>query len=221
MNVNDANLQAAAVGRKIGSGSKYNFDLEPLISNFDFYDFFYNGMRLDADDYGAFAVLTTKQYILGYNAGFGFGSHYSSYARVLKDISGGGDINNDRDLAFLSFKCQNTYITIRICCEKIEQKYASSISVKIPKNGINQEQFHVFEKFYEDYNKEIEKMCNKFNCRVSFSKNDGTYRSYVSNNLDEVMEYLRSIVNKDLVIEELFNEKIIGVMISNSNNKKR
>lgn len=40
MNINDANLRASAIGRKNGNGSNYNFDLEPLIQNFDFYDFF-------------------------------------------------------------------------------------------------------------------------------------------------------------------------------------
>lgn len=177
-------------------------------------------MKLDVDDYGAFVVMTTKQYVMGYNAGFGFGSHYASYARVLKDISGGGAINNDRDLATLSFKCQANYITIRICCEKTEGKHVSCMSVNIPKNGITKEQFEIFEQFYNDYNDEIEKLCNKFNCHVTFTKRDGSVKMYISNNLNEVRDYLKSIIDEEKVMDEKFEEKIIGVTPNNSRKTK-
>lgn len=206
--------------RKTGGGSNCNFELEPLIKNFSFYDFFHDASFVDIEDFGAFAVLTTKQYVVGYNAGFGYGSHYSSYARVLKDISGGGLITNERDLSYLSFKCMNDYITFRICCEKIKGKRASCITINIPKNGITQEQFDVFEKFYIDYNREIESVCNRYSCHVSFSKYETPGRIFLSKNLDEVREYLRSIINPEKKIEENFEETIIGTPLNNSKKKK-
>lgn len=220
MDNNDADIYNGYMARKNGDGSNFNFDLTPLIKNFSFFDFFYDAMHADAEDFGAFAVLTTKQYVIGYNAGFGYGSHYTSYARVLKDISGGGMITNQRDLAFLSFKCMADYITVRICCEKLEGKRASCITICIPKNGISQEQFDVFEKFYADYNSEIERICNRYDCRVSFGKHEIPGRRFLSNNLDEVREYLLTIINPEKKVEENFEEVIIGIPLKGSKNKK-
>ena len=217
---NDVDIYNGYMARKNGGGSNFNFELEPLIKDFSFFDFFHDGSVMDIEDFGAFAVLTTKQYVIGYNAGFGSGSHYASYARVLKDISGGGMITNQGDLSYLSFKCMANYITLRICCEKINGKSTGCITINIPKNGITQEQFDVFEKFYADYNGEIEKVCNRYGCRVSFGKYETPGRIFLSNNLDEIREYLLSIINPEKKIEENFEEVIIGTPLRGTKKKK-
>ena len=54
------------------NGRDYNYDITPLIQNFDFYDFIDYAERFKEEikDYGAFIVITNKQYIIGYNASF-------------------------------------------------------------------------------------------------------------------------------------------------------
>ena len=46
------------------NGRDYNYDITPLIQNFDFYDFIDYAERFKEEikDYGAFIVITNKQY---------------------------------------------------------------------------------------------------------------------------------------------------------------
>ena len=45
------------------SGSKWNFDLQPLITDFNFYDFCCSA---NSSDHGGFLVITDKQYVVDY-----------------------------------------------------------------------------------------------------------------------------------------------------------
>ena len=96
--------------RKSGLGSSWNYDLIPLITNFSFYKFISDAK---SDEFGGFIVITDKQYIIGYNAGFGYGTHASSFTRVMKDINGGGRINSAKELMNLTNECCKKFIVAR------------------------------------------------------------------------------------------------------------
>lgn len=128
-------------GRKSGGGSSYNYELAPLIQDFSFYDFI-AGCEPDCD-HGGFLVITDKQYIIGYNAGFGVGGHMSSYARVMKDLQGGGDIQY-RDAVRLNTECCMSYVTARITYENIEGGHEGYIHFTLTNHPITEKQFEVF-----------------------------------------------------------------------------
>ena len=160
--------------RKAGNGSAYNYDLKPLIENFDFYDFIDYANKNKTDDYGGFVMITPKQYIIGYNAGFGSGTHLSSFARAMQDIKGGGQINTFIDAANLNMECEDNYILGYIVYERGVEKDTNKSEycgyvVFDCKNNITPEQYDVFLKFYEDYNNDLNYVCNKFKFEVIYS----------------------------------------------------
>lgn len=187
------------------NSSMYNYDINPLIDNFSFYDFINS-----KDDLGGFIVITNKQYIIGYNSSFGKGTHLSSYARVMKDLSGGGYISNQMDATFLALNCKKTNITARINYEKIGNgSYCGGISFDLTllKDGISKEQLEEFKLFYDDYNEEIESISSKLgiqNFYVEFKYKDtnGAVKRHISNNLDELYKYLCYNVNRVSVPSE-------------------
>ena len=210
--------------RKVGGGSNYNFELEPLINNFSFIDFISEGIEYQYDDYGAFLVITDKQYIIGYNAGFGVGGHHSAFARVFKDICGGGTINNDRDMVRLCSSCKSNFLIARIVFEKVYDDCVGCIRFIYPKDGITAEQFTVFEKFYEDYNKEISLTVRrygirKFNVCYEYSVGTGTKRPNISDSLDNFRDFIRYWINPDKKVD-ISSERIIGVVPNAASHKK-
>ena len=100
-------LQKGFYQNRNSNGDDYNYDILPLIENFDFYEFIDYAERFKEEikDYGAFIVITNKQYIIGYNASFGTGTHLSSFARVMKDIKGGGRILDSNEAKLLTDEC--------------------------------------------------------------------------------------------------------------------
>jgi len=78
-------IENAYGARKSGNVTEYNFDINKMIKDFSFYDFI-DQTRGGKKDNGAFLVVTDKQYILGYNADYGLGSHQQSFARCEAEI---------------------------------------------------------------------------------------------------------------------------------------
>lgn len=213
------------INRKTGSGTKYNYELKPLIENFSFLDFISNALRNRevGNDFGAFLVLTNKQYILGYNAGFGVGTHIASFARTFNDLNRRGRIINDLEAIRLSEKCKKEYITARImydCVGETENRvpiYSGSISFSIKSLPITSSQFEVFKKFYENYNSEIElavKKCSINNFCVWFTYDTETSKFNVnkSENLDNLYKFLESQIDYDKVVDDE-DEVLVGVGI--------
>lgn len=208
--------------RKSGRGNPYDYDLFPLIKDFSFLNFMYEARAYRYDDYGAFLVISNKQYIIGYNAGFGIGSHNSAFAKVYKEMHGGGTIYNPKDADVLNSLCNKNFITARIFTEKISGGYTGCIHFSIPKDGISLEQFKLFEQFYDDYNEEISLTVSKYgitnfyvsyrtlrkNCDNIYSSDDLIQHS--DKNLDNLKEFLRSRINPTLDYDLTNDEVIIG-----------
>lgn len=212
--MNDNAVYDGFYKRKAGNGSDYNYDLKPLIENFDFYDFIDYANKNKTDDYGGFVMITPKQYIIGYNAGFGSGTHLSSFARAMQDIKGGGQINTFIDAANLNMECEDNYILGYIVYEKGVEKdtnkseYCGYVAFDC-KNNITPEQYDVFLKFYEDYNNDLNYVCNKFKFEVIYSYKNGNKKTIDrSKNLDNYKEYLSTRIEEKN--NNLPNEVIIG-----------
>ena len=92
-------LYNSYIARKNGNGSAYNYDLGPLIYNFSFDTFILDAEKSKEglQEHGAFLIITNNQYIIGYNAGYGTGTHISAFARTTKDMFGGGSILNQNE----------------------------------------------------------------------------------------------------------------------------
>ena len=209
------NFISAFFGRKSDTSSMYNYDLGELTQDFSFYEFISQSQKRDTFDYGAFAVFTDKQYIIGYNAGYGIGTHYSSFARFMKDIKGGGYIYNIGDATRLSDTCRFNCITAKIYYEQIrsegclDSKHWGGIVFNMPLRAISEDQLKLFRKFYDEYNEDLKYAIQKSNGTFSVSivsKKGVTSRL---DSLDKVLEYIEE--NVDYSFEPPSSkEKIVG-----------
>lgn len=207
------------------NGRDYNYDLSMLTKDFDFYEFidYAEKFKEELKDYGAFIVITDKQYIIGYNASFGEGTHLSSFARVMKDLKGGGMILNSMEAKQLTDECISKYLTGRIMYERCESfgrpRCEGHISFNLVGKTITIEQLNVFEKFAKDYGLEIKRIIrkygmDKFKIIVTFINENGLLDSIYTDNLDDVYELLK----RHLALgSEDFNEIILGVECKNKN----
>ena len=213
-------LQKGFYQNRDTNGNDYNYDLAPLIHDFDFYDFidYAEKYKEEIKDYGAFIVITDKQYIIGYNASFGMGTHLSSFARVLKDIKGGGNIINSEEAKKLTDECINSFLTGRIMYERCDSvgrpRCEGHISFNLIGKTITQEQLKTFNKFKEDYGQEINRIIkkygkDKFKIIVTYKTETGMLESIITDNLDDVYEVLEKYVDVEKTVD--IEERIIGI----------
>ena len=197
---------------------KYDFDIKELVDNFSLLDFVKNAnVACDTlgTDYGGFLVCTPKQYIIGYNSDFGAGPHIASYARCMRDITGGGKITSIDDFTRFGTMCTEKYLCGRLVYEKIGENenrkpiFKGILDIMIDGN-ISHEVFESFKKFYEDYNNEIEIVSKRTNGTFNVSYFDRDVHKRVdTSNLDSVYSYLEKHADESLVDDE--EECIIGV----------
>lgn len=217
--------------RKIGINYNFNYNLAEMINNFSFTEFLATNTH---NEHGGIVVITNNQYIIGYTEGFGTGSHRVAFARVMKDLTGGGDIRDYEEADRLSKTCKNNFLTARILYdyrgdnEYGTPQYSGAIYLELPQGEtITPDQFEAFKRFYEDYNKELEiiirqKGIKKFNIQYGFIDADGTKAVRIVDSLDEVYRYLETRIDPNKVIIDT-DEPILGVPTKNTgtNGKKK
>ena len=178
----------------------YNFDIKEVSKKFSFLNFVDEAKKSELNNYKGFIVITDSNYLIGYTSHFGKGTHYGAFARVMKDIKGGGLISGQREEIYLIGECRTYYITGRILCEKqLDNEngissYLGRIHFTIPKE-INNNMINQFKKFYNEYNSEIElviKRNNNFSVSYSTGSNDNVKGL---NNLDEILNILEEKKN--------------------------
>lgn len=204
--------------RKIGNSYHFNYNLSETIDNFNFTDFLHTNTK---SEHGGIIVITNNQYIIGYTEGFGTGSHRVAFARVMKDLTGGGKISNSEEADRLSKKCTNNFLTARILYdyrgdnENRIARYSGAIYIDLPQHDtITKEQFESFKKFYEDYNQELtilirKKGINNFNIQYGELDKEDTKAIKKVDNLDDIYKYLEKRIDENKVIFE--EEIIIGI----------
>jgi len=204
------------------NGPLLNFDLIPLIDGFDFYEFCDNGQK-QTGDYGGFIVITDKQFIVGYNSGFGVGSHRDVFARVYRDIHGGGPINSELEAIEFERKLITSAIVGKIHFEltaslDVPSYYSGHIHFDLTVPGskgqikpITIKQFNNFKKFYEKYNKDIEYVCQKFDFKIILTYYDlfGALVTITSFSLDSLYTFMETHICSDFVYPELDTENVI------------
>ena len=220
------NSERVFITKKNGKGNSYNYDLYEMINNFSLIDFCDDVKKLPnplTANHGGFVVITDKQYIAGYNAGFGEGTHMGAGARIYKELHGGGDITSDNEARLLSTKCDNDYLTARIIYECTGENYNRrpmfggyihfSFANFRNNKSISTDTFKAFIKFCNDYEKEISILCNNYNFRVSFAYYEGEkLHSISTNSFTEAIDVLRTLVDNNKEVND--NEYIIGVSTS-------
>ena len=212
------------INRKVGRGSNFNYDLYPLISDFcfekltEFPKFVKDEEGNSYEDYGAFFVITDKQYIIGYTAGNGAGTHKSAFARVEKELQGGGVINNSVDAKVLTDKCMQENICARIYyCNGIINnfsRYSGHIDIDLTDTIITKEKFEIFKLLYDKYNQELLYLSSKnkgFQVEYTYLEGNRVLRNE-SNSLDSLYLYFENNLNKDYEVNNS-NEIIIGETI--------
>ena len=216
-------------GRKNGNGFHFNYDLLPLIHNFSFIEFFETIIN---NDQNGFLVITNNQYIIGYTDSFGIGTHRVAFARVIKDLTGGGFINSYEEANKLSTECCNNFITARITNDYRDNNnfgfpsHTGAIYFKLPGNNtITKDQYEVFKKFYNEYAKELSILIRKygiqkFNIQYEYLNEEGTKIIKTTDNLDELYVYLETLIDDNKILS-IDNEIIIGeTFIPNKKTKK-
>ena len=148
-------IENAYGARKSGNVTDYNFNIDRMIKEFSFNDFINQTMGTKKDN-GAFLVVTDKQYILGYNADYGMGSHQQSFARCEAELEGGKTIGGYSDSVALASRCQDSFITAKILYEYVgedemfQPRYDGRIIFMLGDRKVTPEQMKVFEKLNED-----------------------------------------------------------------------
>lgn len=213
-------LENAYGSRKSGDVTDYNFDIKKMVDDFSFYDFL-EQTRATKKDNGAFLVVTDKQYILGYNANYGMGSHQQSFAKCEAELEGGKKIGIYTDCVALASKCEKSFITAKILFEYVgenenyQPKYDGRIIFMLEDRKITPEQMKVFEKLYEDIGQEINSISSKYPFTICFSYIDkeGKRHSEYTNNFIDLIDYLKTVVSYDIPKKSKDDEKIIGVSL--------
>ncbi len=204
------------------NGLLYNFDLIPLIDGFDFYEFCDNGQK-QTGDYGGFIVITDKQYIVGYNSGFGIGSHRNVFARVYRDIHGGGPVNSDIETMEFERKLLTSALVGKIHFELTAQLDAPThhtghihfdFTAPGSKNQIKpitEKQFKQFKKFYEKYNKDIKYVCQRFDFKIILTYHDtfGELITVTSSDLQALYNFMENHIYPGFVYPGTDTETIL------------
>lgn len=221
MTNNNQTVYKAYIARKSGGGSAYNYELEPLITNFSFNSFllYAEKSKEDLHEHGAFVVITNKQYVIGYNAGFGAGTHLAAFARTTKDLFGGGSIANQNEAFKLTGICCRNYITARIVYECVGYNdyrrpiYTGYINFNLNEfdNKITLGQFETFKNFYNEYNEDIKYVTkkyglNKFYVRFCYKDSNGNGKENISDSLDELYNHLSNNID---ITKTIIDETVI------------
>ncbi len=194
--------------RKNFVGDPYNFDIHEMIRAFSFDDLCSNAPL--GEENGAILLITGKQYVLAYNAGWGLGPHGACMARIVQDLAGGGRIDQKSSVR-LSVEGDRR-INGRILYERGEDPLTHRIytqgfihfNLVTPlefSKGFSKEEYEMFMEFYEDHNEEIKRCSDKYHFVVSFCyrDNEGKLVKNVSSSLDDLKTFIEGhIVEKDL-----------------------
>ena len=224
--MSDDQYLGAFYGNKRGMGSRYDFDLKSLIQDFSFSDLVISSRRNNEDN-GAFLFVTQKQYIVGYNSGYGNGSHRAIKARIIKDITGGGSINSDIEASRINAQYSSHFIFARIAYECIGYNengrpiYDGFIHI-MPPPVVTRKMVDSFVRFCEDFKYDIARACAQSGNSISFTyvKQIPGKKSVVvkANSMEEICEYLNSIAI-DNMLDDYDEIAIVGVSTSDTNGK--
>jgi len=179
------------------------------IANFDLKDFFEFENTSDLFS-GAVLLITSKQVVMVLNKELGF--HIQTFAAIISEIYNKSlDINDDKkvfEFGYQAFDMINASLV-----NSDSNCYILFNLSNIKEISINE--FKMFEKFYLEYNDTINNVSHKLNKKIVGLNTSINKEDSFSNDLTEVYNYLKSIINKNKI--DIENEKIILI----DDNQKR
>ncbi len=204
---------------------EYNYDIYPLLTEFSFLDYVSQALsdNVEGLDYNAVLIITDNQYILTQTEGYGRGPHRKTFANIMREITDGQPIYDDRDSIEYYTMCEYRFITARLNIMKTATgKFVATFYFELTNyNKTNKEithaMFNSFMQFYNQYNDEIKLIKNKIPTFVVGYKyyKDGRAITVETNSLDSIKRLLEQQINYDKPNDPGI-ENIIGVK-TNSN----
>ena len=195
----------------------YNFDIRPLIrKNFDFYEFCLEAIdkiNETGSKLKGYVIITGKQHFLGYTAGDGIKTQVVTYARIMKDLTGGGIIRNNSEIEYLQSTLKRQYLVGDIVFgpamirERIQ--YDGCLQFGEIKD-ITYNQYEQFLQFYDEYNEKIRLVCRRFNFYVYYSNRD--FKNKLTEQHSKSLDELKEELAKHLIESrnDDINEVILG-----------
>ena len=192
------------------SFEEYNFDLNEMIESFDFLDFIKPSNKRFKDYRAGIVVFTDNQYIISYSRDYGYGDHLPAFARLFKDLEGGGLLTKR--------KAEKTYL------EGIKKYVIAKIYFGYENNSegvilfdhlknFNKNSLKFFYDFCNDYNDTIKSICNNTNFQVAYF--DENKKIIASKSMNNLLLYIK---NKEKEINLIDGEEDF---INIKKNKKR
>ena len=187
------------------SFEEYNFDLNEMIESFDFLDFIKHNNKRFKDYRAGILAITDNQYIISYSRDYGYGDHLPAFARLFKDLDGGGLLTKK--------KAEKIYL------EGIKKYVIAKIYFGYENNNegiilfdhlenFNKNNLKFFYEFYNDYNSTIESICNNSNFQVAyFDENNKIIASKDMNNLLLYVKKKEKEINQNANNENIINIK--------------
>ena len=191
---------------------EYNFNLKEMIDAFDFLEFIKHNNKNFNEGKSGILVITNKQYIISYSRNYGYGNHLPAFARLFKDLQGGGFLTKKGAekiflegikkyiIAKIFFGYENTNTGV-ILFDRLE--------------NLNTQNLEVFYEFYNNYNKIIEDICKNYNFEVAYF--DKSKKIIKSKNMDNLLLYIENQKKKTNIVNE--EESILGITINNKYKK--
>ena len=185
---------------------EFNFDVSDMIQAFDFEKFILQNNSFNWEN-GAYLIITDNQLIMGYTRDFGKGPHEHAIANAVRVINGFDFFDSTKDTFRVDYDTNKEYIKARILNEKLTGKLILFDLYKL--KSISENQYKLFEYFYEKYNEVIKRASVDNDTIVHFSNNK--FQSFASDDLTLMKEYLKTIIDYDKEIKK--DKKIIGISI--------
>ena len=190
------------------SFEEYNFNLKEMIESFDFLEFIKPNNKRFKNYRAGILAITNKQYIISYSRDYGYGDHLPAFARLFKDLNGGGLLTKKK-AEKLVLESRKKYITAKLYFGYDNNNEGVILFDNL--QNLNNENFKLLYAFYENYNDIIKSICkNTQFCVAYFDENK---KIVTSKSMDDLILYAKKKKKNTNIIEE--KENILGVTIDN------
>lgn len=187
------------------------FDVSEMVNNFDMRVFF-TGRRKD-DKINGFVLITNNQCITGYTYNRGRGFHDQAFVSALAQIY---DLEKSdyQDITTFDMKTDKDFIKARLI-NYGDRVYISFTFALL--EGITPNQLALFEKFKDKYNSII-RFYSHYYGKPIVNVVIPNYLTFEYSDLEEVFDYLKTIVNDKKELPE--DKNIIGKIILQPSKKR-
>lgn len=192
------------------SFEEYNFDLKEMIESFDFLEFIKPNNKKFKDYRAGILLITDNKYIISYSRDYGYGDHLPAFARLFKDLDGGGLLTKKK-AEKIYLEGIKKYVIAKIYFGYQNNKEGVILFEHL--ENLNKNSLKFFYDFCNDYGDTIKNICNNSNFQVAYFDEDK--KIITSKSIDNLLSYIK---NKEKEIN-LIDGKEIFINIKNKRKK--